>query len=43
MKKIDQAKLDQQAFYEKRFPATTSEVLTELGALAVKNNVSAGS
>jgi hypothetical protein len=38
-KKIDQAKLDQQAFYEKRFPATTSEVLTELGALAVKNNV----
>ncbi|MHB1675721.1 MAG: hypothetical protein ACYCSP_15870 [Acidobacteriaceae bacterium] len=38
-KKIRQAKLDQQAFYEKRFPATDSEVLTELGALAVKNNV----
>ncbi|MGB8478272.1 MAG: hypothetical protein WCE63_05460 [Acidobacteriaceae bacterium] len=38
-KKIEQAKLDQQAFYEKRFPATDSEVLTELGALAVKNNV----
>jgi len=38
-KKIQQAKLDQQAFYEKRFPATDSEVLKELGALAVKNNV----
>jgi hypothetical protein len=38
-KKIRQARLDQQAFYEKRFPATDSEVLTELGALAVKNNV----
>ncbi len=38
-KKIDQAKLDQQAFYDKRFPVSTSEVLTELGALAVKNNV----
>jgi type IV pilus assembly protein PilO len=38
-KKIDQAKLDQQAFYGKRFPANDSEVLTELGALAVKNNV----
>jgi hypothetical protein len=38
-KKIDQAKLDQQAFYEKRFPASTSEVLSELGALAVKTNV----
>ena len=38
-KKIQQAKLDQQAFYEKRFPATDSEVLTELGALTVKNNV----
>jgi Tfp pilus assembly protein PilO len=38
-KKIDRAKLDQQAFYEKRFPAKDSEVLTELGALAVKNNV----
>jgi len=38
-RKIQQAKLDQQAFYEKRFPATDSEVLKELGALAVKNNV----
>lgn len=38
-KKIEQAKLDQQAFYDKRFPAKDSEVLTELGALAVKNNV----
>ncbi len=38
-KKIDQAQLDEQAFYEKRFPATYSEVLAELGALAVKNNV----
>ena len=38
-KKIDQAKLDQHAFYDKRFPLNTSEVLTELGALAVKNNV----
>lgn len=38
-KKIQQAKLDQQAFYEKRFPSTDSEVLKELGVLAVKNNV----
>jgi hypothetical protein len=38
-KKIRQAKLDQQAFYDKRFPANDSQVLTELGALAVKNNV----
>jgi hypothetical protein len=38
-KKIDQAKLDQQAFYDKRFPASDSQVLTELGALAVKNDV----
>ncbi|HUZ03801.1 MAG TPA: hypothetical protein VMU62_00470 [Acidobacteriaceae bacterium] len=38
-KKIEQAKMDQQAFYAKRFPATDSEVLTELGVLAVKNNV----
>jgi type IV pilus assembly protein PilO len=38
-KKIDQAQLDEQAFYEKRFPATYSEVLAALGALAVKNNV----
>ncbi len=38
-KKIQQAQLDQQSFYAKRFPATDSEVLKELGALAVKNNV----
>ncbi len=38
-KKIDQAKIDQKAFYDKRFPANDSQVLTELGALAVKNNV----
>jgi hypothetical protein len=38
-KKIDQAKLDQRAFYDKRFPATDSAVLQELGALAIKNNV----
>ena len=38
-KKIEQAKMDQKAFYDKRFPANDSEVLTELGALAVKNNV----
>ncbi|MGO8720642.1 MAG: hypothetical protein ACLQMO_15725 [Acidobacteriaceae bacterium] len=38
-KKIRQAKLDQQGFYEKRFPASDSEVLKELGALAVRNNV----
>jgi hypothetical protein len=38
-KKIQQATLDQQSFYEKRFPATDSEVVKELGALAVKNNV----
>jgi hypothetical protein len=38
-KKITQAKLDQQAFYDKRFPINDSQVLTELGALAVKNNV----
>lgn len=38
-KKIQQAKLDQQAFYEKRFPASDAAVLKELGALAVKNNV----
>lgn len=38
-KKITQAKLDQQAFYDKRFPTNDSQVLTELGALAVKNNV----
>jgi hypothetical protein len=38
-KKIDQAQLDEQAFYDKRFPATYSQVLDELGVLAVKNNV----
>ena len=38
-KKIQQAKTDQQAFYTKRFPATDSQVLKELGTLAVKNNV----
>lgn len=38
-KKIQQAKLDQQAFYDKRFPATDSEVVKELGVLAVKNDV----
>lgn len=38
-RKIDQAKVDQQAFYDKRFPASDSAVLKELGALAVKNNV----
>ncbi|MES2222513.1 MAG: hypothetical protein V4587_16300 [Acidobacteriota bacterium] len=38
-KKIDQAKIDQNALYDKRFPANDSQVLTELGALAVKNNV----
>ncbi|HET9099376.1 MAG TPA: hypothetical protein VFN62_03215 [Acidobacteriaceae bacterium] len=38
-RKIEQAKMDQQAFYDKRFPANDSQVLTELGALAVKNNV----
>lgn len=38
-KKINQAQLDEQVFYEKRFPATYSAVLTELGDLAVKNNV----
>ncbi|MHB8303392.1 MAG: hypothetical protein ACYDC6_11225 [Acidobacteriaceae bacterium] len=41
-KKIAQAESDQAAFYAKRFPATYSEVLTELGALAVKNNVLLG-
>lgn len=41
-KKIEQAQLDEQAFYDKRFPATYSAVLTKLGALAVKNNVLLG-
>jgi type IV pilus assembly protein PilO len=38
-KKIAQAQLDEQAFYEKRFPDSYSEVLREIGALAVKDNV----
>lgn len=38
-RKIDQAKLDQQSFYDKRFPASDSDVLKKLGALAVKNDV----
>ncbi len=38
-RKIAQAQLDETAFYQKRFPATYSEVLTELGTLAVQNNV----
>ena len=38
-KKIAQAQMDQAAFYGKRFPATYSAVLTELGKLAVQNNV----
>lgn len=38
-KKIDVAKADQTKFYKDRFPDNYSTVLTELGALAVKNNV----
>lgn len=38
-KKIAQAKVEQGAFYDQRFPATYSAVLTELGQLAVKNQV----
>jgi hypothetical protein len=38
-KKIVQAKSDQQAFYAKRFPENYSAWLTELGKLAVQNNV----
>lgn len=38
-KKIAIAKVEQQKFYDDRFPATYSAVLTELGQLAVKNNV----
>jgi hypothetical protein len=38
-KKIGQAQLDERAFYDKRFPDSYSEVETELGKLAVKNNV----
>lgn len=41
-KKIVRANADQTAFYDKRFPATYSEVFAELGALAVKNNVLLG-
>lgn len=37
--KIAQAQTDEAAFYEKRFPATYSAVLTDLGDLAVKNDV----
>lgn len=37
--KIAQAQLDERAFYDKRFPDSYSEVLREIGALAVKNNV----
>jgi Tfp pilus assembly protein PilO len=37
--KIVQAKTDQQAFYDKRFPENYSAWLTELGKLAVENNV----
>lgn len=38
-KKIARAQSDEAAFYAKRFPSTYSEVLTELGTLAVRNNV----
>ncbi len=38
-KKIAQAQLDEQAFYQKRFPDSYSEVLRVIGSLAVKNNV----
>lgn len=38
-KKIEKATADQAAFYQKRFPENYSTVATELGALAVKNNV----
>lgn len=38
-KKIPQAQQDEQNFYDRRFPATYSKVLEELGSLAVKNNV----
>ncbi len=38
-KKIEKAKKDQTAFYERRFPKNYSTVAAELGALAVKNNV----
>ena len=38
-KKIVQARADEQAFYEKRFPDSYSEVEKELGKLAVENNV----
>ncbi|HET9086710.1 MAG TPA: hypothetical protein VFN53_04250 [Acidobacteriaceae bacterium] len=41
-KKIARANADQTAFYHKRFPNSYSEVLTELGSLAVKNNVLLG-
>ncbi len=38
-KKIEKATADQAAFYRNRFPENYSTVATELGALAVKNNV----
>lgn len=38
-KKINQAQQDEHAFYQKRFPANYSEVLSDLGALATKNDV----
>ena len=38
-KKIAQATADQADFYRERFPVSYSTVATELGALAVKNNV----
>ena len=38
-KKIAQARVEQETFYDERFPATYSAVLTELGQLAVKNHV----
>lgn len=37
--KIQQAKKDQNAFYDNRFPASDSAVLKELGSLAIKNRV----
>ena len=38
-KKIITARAQEQEFYQRRFPDSYSEVLTELGKLAVKNNV----
>lgn len=39
-RKIDVAQKDQASFYQDRFPENYSTVAAELGALAVKNNVS---